>query len=52
MPSWDFAISVRCLNVPAGPVKVPTWIRSSSRRSSGQVSSQAFSATRARRSAS
>src|SRR6516225_8963092 len=48
--SWGLVISVRCRNVPAGPVKVPTWMRSSSRRRFGQVSPQAFSAIRASRS--
>jgi hypothetical protein len=52
MSRCGFVISVRCRNVPAGPAKVPTWMRSSSRRRSGQVSPQAFSAMQARRSAS
>ncbi len=29
-PAWTAVISVRCQKVPAGPVKVPTWMRSSS----------------------
>lgn len=39
---WFFVISVRWRKVPAGPVKVPTWIFSSSRRISGQVRPTAF----------
>jgi hypothetical protein len=37
---------------PGGPVKVPTWIFSSSRRISGQVWPAAFSTMRASRRAS
>jgi len=48
MSRWALVISVRCRKVPGGPVKVPTWMRSSSRRSSGQVLPQAFSAIRAK----
>jgi hypothetical protein len=46
MAVWGFVISVRCRKVPAGLAKVPTWILSSSRRSSGHVPPQAFSAIR------
>ena len=44
MSRWRSVSSVRCRKVPAGPVKVPARIRSSSRPISGQVSWQAFSA--------
>jgi hypothetical protein len=37
MAAWAGLISVRWRKVPAGPVKLPTWIRSSWRRSSGQT---------------
>ena len=47
MPRRALVISVRCPKVPAGAVKVPTWMRSSSRRTCGQVAWQAFSAMRA-----
>jgi hypothetical protein len=43
---------VRCRNVPAGPVKVPRWIRSSSRRITSQVFPVAFPAMRMNSSAS
>src|SRR6185437_13453019 len=43
MAAWAGLISVRWRKVPAGPVKVPTAIRSSWRRSSGQVPPVAFS---------
>jgi hypothetical protein len=49
MSSWASVISVRSRKAPAGPVKVPTAIRSSSRRSFDQLSWQAFSVTRASR---
>jgi hypothetical protein len=52
MSRCGFVSSVRCRNVPAGLVKVPMWMRLSSRRSSGQVSPAAFSAIRVRRRAS
>ena len=47
MSSWASVISVRSWKVPAGPVKVPTAIRSSSLRSFDQLSWQALSVTRA-----
>jgi hypothetical protein len=47
MSSWAGLVSVRWRKVPAGPVKVPTAMRSSSRRRFGQVASQ--QAQRARR---
>jgi hypothetical protein len=37
MAAWASLIPVRCRKVPVGPAKVPTAIRSSSWRSSGQV---------------
>lgn len=46
MAAWGLVISVRCRKVPAGLAKVPTWILSSSRRGSGHVPPQAFSAIR------
>jgi hypothetical protein len=52
MAAWAALISVRWRKVPAGPVKLPTAMRSSWRRSSGQVASQVFSAMRASRRAS
>jgi len=52
MAARGFVISVRCRKVPAGLAKVPTWILPSPRRSSGHVPPRAFSAIRARRSAS
>jgi hypothetical protein len=42
-------MSVRCRNVPAGPVKVPMLMRYSSRRMAGQVWPVWFSATRTSR---
>jgi hypothetical protein len=50
--SWAPVISVRSWKAPAGPLKVPTAMRSSSWRSFSQVSWQAFSVTRASRRAS
>ena len=44
MSRWGLASSVRCRNVPAGPLKVPMWILSSSWRRSGQVRPAVFSA--------
>src|SRR2546423_6691079 len=40
MAAWAGLISVRWRKVPVVPVKAPTWIRSSWRRSSGQVAAQ------------
>ena len=47
IPARASVIPVRWRKVRAGPVKVPTAMRPSSRRSSGQVALQVFSAVRA-----
>lgn len=44
MSCWAGLISMRWQKVPTGPAKVPTVMRSSWGRSSGQVAPQAFSA--------